>query len=71
MFYEVRVLNSQGEIQKVLNPEQLSRKYWQNFKVEESNMGFKAQNNARLFKKIKRNKTNFTEQTNLLHSKQQ
>ncbi len=56
MFYEVRVLNPQGETQKILNSDHLSRKFWQKFMEEESNMGFKAQNNARLFKKNKKAK---------------
>ncbi len=53
MFYEVRVLNPQGEIQKVFSANQLSRRYWKRFMEEENNTGFKAQNNARLFKKNK------------------
>ena len=54
MFYEVRVLNAQGETQKILNAEQLSQKYWKKFMEEENNMGFRAQNNAKLFKKIEK-----------------
>jgi len=54
MFYEVRILNPKGETQEILSAEQLSRRYWKKFIEEESNMGFKAQNNARLFKKNKR-----------------
>lgn len=56
MFYEVRVLNPQGQIQEILNADQLSRKYWEKFYKEESNMGFKAQNNARLFRKMNKKK---------------
>ena len=35
MFYEVKVLNSKGEVQKTLNADQLSRKYWEGFRVDE------------------------------------
>ena len=37
MFYEVRVLNPQGEIQKVFSADQLSRRYWKRFMEEENN----------------------------------
>ncbi len=56
MFHQVRVLDPKGNVQEILNSEQLSKNYWQNFREDESNMGFKAQNNARLFKKVKRTK---------------
>ncbi|MBT5471090.1 MAG: hypothetical protein HOK41_10855 [Nitrospina sp.] len=56
MFYQVRVLDPKGNVQKVMSSEQLSKNFWQNFREDEGNMGFKAQNNARLFKKTKRSK---------------
>ena len=57
MFYEVKVLNSKGEVQKTLNADQLSRKYWEGFRVDESQMGFRAANNAKFFKKSKKIKS--------------
>jgi hypothetical protein len=54
MIYQVKVLNSKGEVQKILGSEQLSRNYWEKFRIEESQMGFKAANNAKLFKKSKK-----------------
>jgi hypothetical protein len=53
MFHEVRVLNPKGEVQKVLGADQLSQNFWEGFRVSESQMGFKAANNAKLFKKSK------------------
>ena len=56
MFYDVKILNSKGEIQKTLGSEQLSRNYWESFRIDESQMGFKAANNAKLFKKSRKTK---------------
>jgi hypothetical protein len=53
MFYEVRVLNSKGKVQKVLSSVQLSHNFWQCFRDDESKMGFRAANNAKLFKQQK------------------
>ncbi len=57
MIYEVRVLNSKGEIQKTLSTEQLTQRFWEGFRLEESQMGFRAANNANFFKKSRRMKT--------------
>ncbi|MBC8284244.1 MAG: hypothetical protein H8E32_10555 [Nitrospinae bacterium] len=56
MIYQVRVLNPQGQTQQIINPEQLTQNYWNNFWEQENNMGFKAANNAKFFKKVKRTK---------------
>ncbi len=56
MFYEVRILKPNGKIQKTFSADQLSRNYWKKFIEEESNLGFRAQYNARLFKKNKSKK---------------
>lgn len=56
MFYEVRILNPKGKTQKILSSDQLSRNYWDKFFEEESSIGFKAQNKARLFKKFSKRK---------------
>lgn len=57
MFYEVRVLNSKGEIQKILSADQLSHSFWEGFREEESRMGFRAENNAKFFKKSRKMKS--------------
>jgi hypothetical protein len=31
MFYEVRVLDSKNKVKKIINGQQLSRKYWDKF----------------------------------------
>ena len=56
MLYEVKVLNSKGEVQKILSADQVSRKFWEGFRVEESQMGFRAANNAKFFKKSRKMK---------------
>jgi hypothetical protein len=38
MFYEVRVLNAQKTLKKIISRKELSRKYWNEF--EESQKGF-------------------------------
>ncbi len=37
MFYDVKILNSQGKIKKVISAQELSKSYWNTFHVEESN----------------------------------
>jgi len=54
MIYEVRVLNSKGEVQKILSADQVSQKFWEGFRLEESQMGFRAANNANYFKKSRK-----------------
>jgi hypothetical protein len=38
MFYEVRVLNAQKNLKKIISSRELSRKYWNEF--EENQKGF-------------------------------
>ena len=38
MFYEVRVLNAQNTLKKIISRKELSRKYWNEF--EEKQKGF-------------------------------
>jgi len=38
MFYEVRILNSQKTLKKIISRSELSRKYWNDF--EENQKGF-------------------------------
>ena len=38
MFYEVRILNSQKTLKKIISRRELSRKYWNEF--EENQKGF-------------------------------
>jgi hypothetical protein len=38
MFYEVRVLNAQKNLKKIISRRELSRKYWKEF--EENQKGF-------------------------------
>jgi hypothetical protein len=38
MFYEVRVLNANNNLKKIISRRELSRKYWNNF--EENQKGF-------------------------------
>jgi len=38
MFYEVRVLNAQKNLKKIISRKELSRKYWNEF--EENQKGF-------------------------------
>ncbi len=57
MIYEVRVLNSKGEIQKTLSTDQLTQRFWEGFRLEESQMGFRAANNASFFRNSRKMKS--------------
>ncbi len=37
MFYDVKIMNSQGKIKKIVPAHALSKSYWNEFQVEESN----------------------------------
>lgn len=37
MFYDVKIMNSQGKIKRIVPAQELSKSYWNKFHVEESN----------------------------------
>jgi hypothetical protein len=37
MFHDVKILNPQGEVKKIVSGEELSEKYWNNFYFAEAN----------------------------------
>ena len=39
MFYEVKILNPQGEIKKIISSQELTQAYWKMFYTTEENKG--------------------------------
>jgi len=37
MFYDVKILNPQGEVKKIVSSQELSRRYWNAFQTSEAN----------------------------------
>lgn len=37
MFYDVKIMDAQGKIKKIVTSEEISKTYWKNFQYEEAN----------------------------------
>ena len=42
MFYDVKIMNSQGKVEKIVPAHELSKSYWKKFQAEETNKSLNA-----------------------------